>query len=121
MIKRALIVDDEANILPESRKMAMDQEVTVDVAQTLEEAITLLKMREYEFVIVGLTCANSLGEKELQILKGIKEDKGTTGIILLNGRAENKVTEEALFMGASYYYEKRLSTKILRDALRNVD
>jgi DNA-binding NarL/FixJ family response regulator len=96
-----------------------DHGVIIDVAQTMEEAMTLLQMREYECVIVGLKGAHGLGAREIEVLRQIKEDKGTTGIILFMGRGDPKVTEEALSIGASYYYEKRVSAKVLRDALKN--
>jgi len=119
MRKRILIVDDEDALLSESRSLVQDHGVIIDVAQTMEEAMTLLQVREYECVIVGLKCAHGLGVRELEVLRQIKEDKGTTGIILLMGRGDPKVTEEALSIGASYYYEKRVSAKVLRDALKN--
>lgn len=119
MRKRILIVDDEDALISESRKLVQDHSVTVDVAQTMEEAMTLLQTREYECVIVGLKCAHGLGTKELEVLRQIKEDKGTTGIILLMGPGGPRVTEEALSIGVSYYYEKRVSAKVLRDAMRN--
>lgn len=119
MRKRILIVDDEDALLSESRRLVQDHGVIMDVAQTMEEATTLLQIREYECVIVGLKCAHGLGVGEFEVLRQIKEDKGTTGIILLMGRGDPKVTEEALSIGASYYYEKRVSAKVLRDALKN--
>jgi DNA-binding NtrC family response regulator len=119
MRKRILIVDDEDALLSESRKLVQDHGVTIDVAQTMEEAIALLQIREYECVIVGLKCSYGLGAREFEVLRQIKEDKGMTGIILLMGRGDARVTEEALSVGASYYYEKRVSAKVLRDALKN--
>ncbi|MCX5814472.1 MAG: response regulator [Proteobacteria bacterium] len=121
MKKRVLIVDDEATILPESRKLIQDHGTAIDVAETMEEALTLLNMREYEFVIVGLKFTNSLGEKELQILKRIKENNAMTGIVLLTGYGDSKVTEEALSIGAAYYYEKCVSTKVLRDVMKGLN
>ena len=119
MRKRILIIDDEDVLLSESRKLVQDHGVTIDVAQTIEEAMTLLQIREYECVIVGLKCAYGLGTKEFEVLKQIKEEKGMTGIILLMGRGDPRITEEALSIGASYYYEKRVSAKVLRDAIKN--
>jgi len=120
MKKRILIVDDEVNILSESKKLVLDYGVPIDIAETIEEAIILLKIREYEFVIVGFRFASSLGERELEILKHIKEDKAMTGIIMLIGCKDSGVMEEALSIGALYYYEKRVSTKILREALKGL-
>jgi DNA-binding NtrC family response regulator len=118
MNKRVLIVDDETTILPESRKLIQDHGTAVDVAETMEEAMTLLDMREYEFVIVGFKFTNSMGEKELQIMKRIKENNAMTGIVLLTGCGDPGVTEEALSIGAAYYYEKCVSAKVLRDVLK---
>ncbi len=120
MKKRVLIVDDETTILPESRKMIQDHGTAIDVAETLEEAMTLLNMREYEFVIVGLKFANSLGEKELEVLRRIKENNSTTGIVLLTGCGDPGVTEEALSIGAAYYYEKCVSTKVIQDVMKRL-
>jgi DNA-binding NtrC family response regulator len=118
-MKRILIVDDDVTILSESRKLVQDRGVTVDVARTMEEAATLMEIREYECVIVGLRSAYGLGARELEVLRQIKENNGTTGIILLTGRGGPEATEEALSVGASYYYEKRLSAKVLQDVLKN--
>jgi two-component system response regulator RegA len=119
MRKRILIVDDEDALLSESRKLVQDHGVTIDIAQTMDEAVALLERREYECVIVGLKCAHGLGVRELDVLRQIKEYKETTGIILLMGRGDPRITEEALSIGASYYYEKRVSAKVLRDAIKN--
>lgn len=120
MKKRVLIVDDETTIFPESRKMIKDYGNAIDVTETMEEAMTLLNMREYEFVIVGLKFTNSLGEKELEVLKHIKENNSTTGIVLLTGNGDPSVTEEALSIGAAYYYEKCLSTMVLQDVVKRL-
>jgi len=119
MRKHILIVDDEDALLSESRRLVQDHGNIIDVAQTMEEARTLLQIREYECVIVGLKSAYELGVMELEVLRQIKENKGTMGIILLLGHGDPKVTEEALSIGASYYYEKRVSAKVLQDALKN--
>jgi DNA-binding NtrC family response regulator len=119
MKKRILIVDDdEVNILSESKRLVLDYGVPIDIAESIEEAITLLKMREYEFVIIGCRFANSFREREFEILEQIKQSKVMTGIILLIGYGDTKVIEEVLSIGASYFYEKRVSTKILSAALK---
>jgi DNA-binding NtrC family response regulator len=118
MKKRILIVDSEIDVVAEPRGFAADHNATIDIAETADEAVTLMNMREYELVIVGLKPAESTGHKEKELLKNIKENKGTTGIILLSGCGGTKATEEAFSIGASYFHEKRLSTKVLQDAMK---
>ncbi len=118
MKKRVLIVDNEVDILGESRGFAVDYGATVDIAETPDEAVTLMNLREYELVIVGLKPVESFGHGERKLLKSIKENKGTTGIILLTDGGGAKTTEEAFSIGASYFHEKRMSTKVLRDVMR---
>jgi len=116
MEKRVLIVDDEAVFVTESRRLVRDYGVTVDVARTMEEADTLLKVREYKWIIIG---AQGPGGLESDVFRQMKENRETTGIILLIGRGGTQSTQQALAIGASYYYEKSVSAKILRDVLRD--
>ena len=118
MKRRVLIVDDEVTILSGARKLLQDHGVAVDIAETMEEALALLKMRDYESVIVGLKYADSSGDGECEILTHIKENKATTGIILLTGCGSPYITEDTLAIAAQYYYEKRVLTRILREALK---
>ncbi len=118
MERRILIVDDEVTILSESKRLMENHGAEIDIAENMEEALTLLNTRDYESVIVGLKFADSLGDREFEILKHIKEDKTMTGIILLTGCGNPKLAEDALSIGAAYYYEKRIFRKILREALK---
>ena len=117
MEKRILIVDDEVNILSESKKLVQDHGAVIDIAESMGEAITLLNIREYEFVIVGVRSVSLMGEREFEVLKTMQQNKATMGVILLTGYGDPKGTEEALSIGAAYYYEKRVSAKVLREAL----
>lgn len=118
MKRRVLIVDDEVTIMAGSRNLLWDHEAAVDITETMEEALTLLRTRDYESVIVGLGSVNLAGDGELEIVKHIRKNKATTGIILLTGYGDPKITEETLAVAAEYYYEKRVLARVLREALK---
>ncbi len=101
--------------------MIRDRGAIIDVARTIAEAEALLALREYEFVIVGPNLAGPLGAEGRKVLESIKEDKAMTGIILLTGRQDARATEEALSIGAEYYYEKSVSAKVLLDTLKSLE
>jgi DNA-binding NtrC family response regulator len=120
MKKRILIVDDEASVVSRSKHLPVGDRVTVDIVETVEEAVILQGIRDYDFVLVRLQFTNSLGEKEFEVFRTIKENKTTTGIIVSTGCVGSNVAEEAFLVAASYYYEKRLSRKVFSDALRKL-
>jgi DNA-binding NtrC family response regulator len=120
MKKRVLIIDDGAGVLPESKTLIRGRGALIDVARSIAEAEALLELREYEIVIAGPHVTGSLGPEGRNILTSMKQDKALTGVILLVGPQDAKAAEEALSIGAEYYYEKNMFAKVLRDALKGL-
>ncbi len=119
MKKHVLIVDNETHVGAHSREFFDDFDITVDIAETADEALTLMDMREYALIIVGLKPVEPYGQKEQELFMAIKENKETTGIILVTDCCSFKSMEEAFSIGASYFREKRLSARVLKNAMNN--
>ncbi len=120
MQKRILIVDDEKAILMAFKKLLRSENVEVDTAETMDEAENLLKNNIYNVAIVDLRLTGVMGEEGLIIIKYIKEFYSQTEVILVTGYGSSLVMEKAQAMGAAFYFEKPVSSQILKDALKSL-
>ena len=119
-MKRVLIVDDEAAILLALKKLLQSPEIEIDTVITLRDAKSLLEEHDYEVVITDLRLTGVLDEEGLEILQYIKEHKPDTKVILVTGYGNSELKKRAYALGADYYFEKPVSTEILRDALKKL-
>jgi len=120
MQKRILIVDDEKAILMAFKKLLRSENVEVDTAETMDEAENLLKNNIYNVAIVDLRLTGVMGEEGLIIIKYIKEFYSQTEVILVTGYGSSLVMEKAQAMGVAFYFEKPVSSQILKDALKSL-
>lgn len=121
MNQRILIVDDEKAILLAFRKLLQSTSVKVDTAETIDEAENLLKENIYHAVIVDLRLTGVNGEEGLEIIKYVKEFHAQTEVILVTGYGSPAVMEKAQSLGAAFYFEKPVSSEILKNALRSLN
>jgi len=115
--KRVLIVDDEAAILFGFKKIIQCGGIEVDTAETVEDALELLRCKEYQFVITDLKLAGSSADSGFDVIRFAKERRPETNVILITGYGTPEVMEKAFSLGAAHYYEKPVSGTMLRDAL----
>lgn len=120
MNKRVLIVDDETTILMAFKKLLQCPDIEVDTAETLEEAFSLLDRQEYAAVIADLRLSGFSGEEGLDIISHVKGQYPETHIILITAYGNQDVMKKAYNLGASYYFEKPVSTRIIKDALKSM-
>jgi DNA-binding NtrC family response regulator len=121
MKQRILIVDDEIAILLAFKKLLQSPDIEVDTAETLDDAETLLKENTYSVAIVDLRLTGVDGEEGLKIIKHIKEFYSHTEVILVTGYGNSIVMEKAQARGAAFYFEKPVSSEILKDALKSLN
>lgn len=119
MPKHLLIVDDETTILIAFKKLLQSPGVEVDTAETLEEVQALLSKHPYDAVIADLRLSGIAGEEGLDILRYVKERHPDTQVILITAYGNQDIMKKAYTLGAAYYFEKPVSTNIIRDALRS--
>jgi DNA-binding NtrC family response regulator len=119
MPKHVLIVDDETTILIAFKKLLQSPGVEVDTAETFEEVEAFLNKQPYDAVIADLRLSGIAGEEGLDIIRYVKERNPDTQVILMTGYGNQDIMKKAYTLGAAYYFEKPVSTNIIRDALRS--
>jgi len=73
----------------------------------------------YDAVIADLRLSGIAGEEGLDIIRYVKERNPDTQVILMTGYGNQDIMKKAYTLGAAYYFEKPVSTNIIRDALRS--
>jgi DNA-binding NtrC family response regulator len=121
MNRRILIVDDEKAILLAFKKLLTSPNIMVDTAETIAEAENLLKKNIYDAVIADLRLTGANGEEGLEIIKYVKEFHSQTNVILVTGYGSSAVMEKAQALGAAFYFEKPVSSEILKNALKSLN
>jgi len=119
MPKHVLIVDDETTILIAFKKLLQSPGVEVDTAETFEEVEAFLSKHPYDAVIADLRLSGIAGEEGLDIIRYVKERHPDTQVILMTAYGNQDIMKKAYTLGAAYYFEKPVSTNIIRDALRS--
>jgi DNA-binding NtrC family response regulator len=119
-MQRILIVDDEKAILLAFKKLLQSSSIEVDTAETIDDAENLLKENTYDVAIVDLRLTGVDGEEGLKIIKHIKEFYSHTQVILVTGYGSSIVMERAQARGAVFYFEKPVSSEVLKDALKSL-
>jgi DNA-binding NtrC family response regulator len=119
MIKHILIVDDETTILMAFKKLLECPNVEVDTAETIDEAFALLDRHSYSAVIADLRLSGFSGEEGLEIIRYVKERHPESQVILITAYGNEDVMKKAYSLGASFYFEKPVSTNIIKDALKS--
>ncbi len=119
--KRILIIDDEQALLIALKKLLQDNKVQVDTAETMDEAISHIKETSYEVIIADIRLSGILNQEGLEILRYVKAHKPGTRVMLMTGYGSPDVMEHAFDLGADYYFEKPVSIRVLKDALKSIE
>jgi CheY-like chemotaxis protein len=119
--KRILMVDDEAAFLCAVKKVLQCSEISVDTAETKEDALDLLTQNRYTAVIADLRLTGSSGEEGLEIARYAHENCPRTTMMLITAYGSSDVREKAGEFGVEYYFEKPVSIDLLREALEDLD
>lgn len=120
MQKHVLVVDDETTILFAFKKLLQTPGVHVDTAESMEDAKILLTDKYYDAVIADLRLSGVSGEEGLEVIRFVKERNPETKCILITAFGNQEVMSRAYNLGATYYFEKPVSTNVIKDALINL-
>ncbi len=100
-----LHVDDDATFLSMAKQcLEMHADIRVESAQSTEEAIELLKIKQFDVIISDYQMN---GKDGLEFLEEIKATGITTPFILFSGKGRDEVAVKALNSGAFRYIDKR--------------
>ncbi len=120
MQKNVLVVDDETTILLAFKKLLKTPGVDVDTAESMEDVKVLLIDKYYDAVIADLRLSGISGEEGLEVIRYVKERNPETKVILITAFGNQDVMSRAYNLGAAFYFEKPVSTNVIKDALRNM-
>jgi len=120
MQKNVLVVDDETTILLAFKKLLKTPGVDVDTAESMEDVKVLLIDKYYDAVIADLRLSGVSGEEGLEVIRYVKERNPDTKVILITAFGNQDVMSRAYNLGAAFYFEKPVSTNVIKDALRNM-
>lgn len=120
MRKHLLLVDDEPTILMAFKKLMQNPEISVDTAESIEHAKELLDSQAYDAVIADLRLSGFAGEEGLEIIQYVKGRRPETQVILITAYGNQEVMKKAYNLGAAFYFEKPVSTNILKNALKSL-
>jgi DNA-binding NtrC family response regulator len=122
MENRLLIVDDEEAILYAYKRLfgAPKKGLKVDTANSMEEAIELLKKNKYKAVLTDLRLGSQDDMGGYRLIKLIKEFDREIKIILVTAYGSFKVEKESREIGADYYLEKPVPTDTLRKIFKEL-
>ncbi len=120
MQRRVLIVDDEQAILFAVRTYLQSRRYTVDVAQDLEAAESLLIANDYDAVITDLRLTGREGTEGLEIIRFVRENMPDTKTVLLTAYGSPRVEAEANDLGVDLYVQKPVALQHLERLLRSL-
>lgn len=95
--RRVLVVDDERAILLLVRRVLLEAGLEADMASSPEEALRLLREREYDLVLLDVIIPSCAVE---DTVRRIREKRPRIGVLLMTGGASQAEIEGARGMGA---------------------
>ena len=114
---RALIVEDEPLLIEELEEQLLEEQFSVDCAQTLGEARNLVSGDEYDLVLLDLGLPDGNG---LDLLKMIKKYYEDTVVLILTARGDVEDKVRGLELGSDDYLAKPFAMAELRARIHAV-
>jgi len=114
-----LVVDDEQAVRESVRDLLEDEGYQVRLAQTGEEALSMLRDSTdggYDAVLLDVWLPKMDG---LQVLQTIKQEQAALPVIMISGHANVDTAVKATKTGAYHFVEKPFSADILTVTVRN--
>lgn len=100
---RALIVEDEPDMILLASHLLEQEGFTVDKAPSGEEAILLASVNDYDALVLDLGLPDRHG---LSVIQNLRQRGNTTPILVLTGNQDRRMTVQALDAGADDYVTK---------------
>lgn len=100
---RALIVDDEPDMLLLGCHLLEQEGFTVDKARSGEEAILMASVSDYDALVLDLGLPDRHG---LTVIQNLRQRENRTPILVLTGNQDRRMTVQALDAGADDYVTK---------------
>jgi two-component system response regulator RegA len=117
---RILIVDDEAAILFAYRRLLEGGGYMVDVCETLDEAVGFIMTHHYFAVITDIRLTGSDSTEGLTILASVRDRQPQAKMIVITGYGGKESVQDAIKLGASFYFKKPLEPSVVLETLRHL-
>ena len=114
---RALVVEDEPLLNEELEEHLLEEQFSVDCAETLQQGRNLVTGDEYDLVLLDLGLPDGNG---LELLKMIKKYYEETAVVILTARGEVEDKVEGLELGSDDYLAKPFAMAELRARIHAV-
>lgn len=111
-----LVIDDEAAVNNNIRKILIKKGYHVDQAMTKEEALRAIDLKTYVLVLLDLKIP---GVEGLELLKAIREKSPETLVIIITGYASIETAKESARIGAIDYLRKPFTPDEIRKVTEN--
>lgn len=113
--KPILIVDDEAIVRESIRDWLKDAGYEVDMAESGEEALTMMETRDFSIVVLDVRLPGKTG---IQILRELKTLKPQIKSIVITAYPSAELAVEAMKLGAVDYLIKPVAPDQLETLIR---
>jgi DNA-binding response OmpR family regulator len=118
-MERILLVDDEEAILFAFKKVLSAPSVTVDTAQTLKEALSLIQLKSYSAVIADLRLTGAEAIEGFEVIREAKRMQTDCKVIVVTAYGGNGTQEKVVQLGADCYFEKPVSPQKVKEMLQS--
>jgi len=111
-----LVIDDEAAVNNNIRKILSKKGFSVDQAMTKEEALQKIEEKVYKLILLDLKIP---GVQGLELLRAIREKSPETLVIIITGYASIETAKESARLGAVDYLPKPFTPDEIRKVTEN--
>jgi CheY-like chemotaxis protein len=111
-----LVIDDEAAVNNNIRKILSKRGFSVDQAMTKEEALRKIESKAYRLALLDLKIP---GVQGLELLHAIREKSPETLVIIITGYASIETAKESARLGAVDYLAKPFTPDEIRKVAEN--
>ena len=112
-----LVIDDEAAVNNNIRKILAKKGYSVDQAMNKEEALKKIEAKAYRLALLDLKIP---GVQGLELLEAIREKSPETLVIIITGYASIETAVESARLGAVAYLPKPFTPDEIRQVTENV-
>jgi DNA-binding NtrC family response regulator len=116
MKPRILVVDDDEAICTVIETILRDEDLLIDISNSLKGALSLLKSKYYDIILIdkNMPGANNLDEGGMELLRHIRTKMIPSEVIMMTGHATLDTAIEAMRLGAFDYLLKPFSMQELK-------
>jgi DNA-binding NtrC family response regulator len=111
-----LVIDDEAAVNNNIRKILSKKGFSVDQAMTKEEALQKIGSKTYRLILLDLKIP---GVQGLELLHAIREKSPETLVVIITGYASIETAKESARLGAVDYLPKPFTPDEIRQVTEN--